>query len=134
MGQQGQGRQGRATVQAAGLTGQLWGQLGGSEDVSEGLCVSYTSSRYHQQLDRTDRECLRSLQRCTTPLTHHHQIKPMRNFLLCVSAGCVGLGFAAGIQLGNVELNAKQVSALCLTALIAPAVGVIPLAVADRLS
>ena len=43
MGQQGQGRQGRATVQAAGLTGQLWGQLGGSEGVSEGLCVSYTN-------------------------------------------------------------------------------------------
>jgi hypothetical protein len=43
MGQQGQGRQGRAKVQAAGLRGQLWGQLGGSEDVSEGLCVSYTN-------------------------------------------------------------------------------------------
>ena len=42
MGQQGQGRQGMAKVQAAGLTGQLWGQPGGSEDVPEGLCVSYT--------------------------------------------------------------------------------------------
>jgi hypothetical protein len=58
----------------------------------------------------------------------------MRNFLLSLSVGCVGLGFAAGIQLGNVELDAKQVSALCLTAMIAPAVGVIPLAVADRFS
>ena len=43
MGQQGQGRQGMATVQAAGLRGQLWGQLGGSEGVPEGLCVSYTN-------------------------------------------------------------------------------------------
>ena len=45
----------------------------------------------------------------------------------------MGLGFAAGIQLGNVELDAKQVSALCLTVLIAPAVGVIPLAIANEI-